>query len=34
MSKPGTITLPEDRFVQLLVDAARSLKAGGFTTII
>jgi creatinine amidohydrolase/Fe(II)-dependent formamide hydrolase-like protein len=34
MSKPGTITLPEDRFVELLVAAGRSLKAGGFTTIL
>ena len=34
MSKPGTITLPEDRFVELLVHAGRSLKAGGFTTIL
>jgi creatinine amidohydrolase len=34
MSKPGTITLPEERFVALLVDAGRSLKAGGFTTIL
>jgi creatinine amidohydrolase len=34
MSKPGTITLPEDRFVELLVSAGRSLKAGGFTTIL
>jgi creatinine amidohydrolase/Fe(II)-dependent formamide hydrolase-like protein len=34
MGKPGTITLPEDRFVELLVNAGRSLKAGGFTTII
>jgi creatinine amidohydrolase/Fe(II)-dependent formamide hydrolase-like protein len=34
MSKPGTITLPEDRFVELLVNAGRSLKAGGFTTIL
>jgi creatinine amidohydrolase len=34
MGKPGTITLPEDRFVDLLVSAARSLKAGGFTTIL
>ena len=34
MSKPGTITLPEDRFVDLLVSAGRSLKAGGFTTIL
>ena len=34
MSKPGTITLPEDRFVELLVHAGRSLKAGGFKTIL
>jgi creatinine amidohydrolase/Fe(II)-dependent formamide hydrolase-like protein len=34
MAKPGTITLPEDRFVELLVHAARSLRAGGFTTIV
>jgi len=34
MTKPGTITLPEDRFVELLVNAARSLKAGGFKTIL
>jgi creatinine amidohydrolase/Fe(II)-dependent formamide hydrolase-like protein len=34
MSKPGTITLPEDRFVELLVAAGRSLKAGGFTTLL
>jgi creatinine amidohydrolase len=34
MSKPGTITLPEDRFVELLVNAGRSLKSGGFTTIL
>lgn len=33
MGKPGTITLPEDRFVELLVSAGRSLKAGGFTNI-
>ena len=33
MAKPGTITLPEDRFVELLVSAGRSLKAGGFTKI-
>ena len=32
--KPGTITLPEDRFVELLVNAGRSLKAGGFTKIL
>jgi creatinine amidohydrolase/Fe(II)-dependent formamide hydrolase-like protein len=34
MSKPGTITLPEDRFVELLVSAGRSLKSGGFKTIL
>ena len=34
MSKPGTITLPEDRFVELLVHAGRSLKAGGFTNVL
>jgi creatinine amidohydrolase len=34
MAKPGTITLPEDRFVELLVNAGRSLKAGGFKTIL
>lgn len=34
MAKPGTITLPEERFVELLVSAGRSLKAGGFTTIL
>jgi creatinine amidohydrolase len=33
MGKPGTITLPEDRFAELLVAAGRSLKAGGFTNI-
>jgi creatinine amidohydrolase len=33
MGKPGTITLPEDRFVELLVSAGRSLKAGGFKKI-
>ena len=33
MGKPGTITLPEERFVELLVSAGRSLKAGGFTKI-
>jgi creatinine amidohydrolase len=33
MAKPGTITLPEDRFVDLLVAAGRSLKAGGFKKI-
>src|ERR1044072_7471213 len=34
MSKPGTITLPDDRFVELLDNAGKSLKAGGFTTIL
>ena len=34
MAKPGTITLPEDRFVELLVSAGRSLKSGGFKTIL
>jgi creatinine amidohydrolase len=34
MTKPGTITLPQDRFVDLLVNTGRSLKAGGFTTIL
>ena len=34
MGKPGTITLPEDRFVELLVKAGRSLKSGGFKTIL
>ncbi|MEO6223115.1 MAG: creatininase family protein [Vicinamibacterales bacterium] len=34
MGKPGTITLPEDRFVELLVSAGRSLKAGGFKTLL
>lgn len=33
MGKPGTITLPEERFVDLLVHTGRSLKAGGFTHI-
>ncbi|HUQ86604.1 MAG TPA: creatininase family protein [Vicinamibacterales bacterium] len=33
MAKPGTITLPEDRFVALLVSAGKSLKAGGFKKI-
>jgi creatinine amidohydrolase/Fe(II)-dependent formamide hydrolase-like protein len=33
MAKPGTITLPEERFVDLLVNTGRSLKAGGFKTI-
>jgi creatinine amidohydrolase len=34
MGKPGTITLPEDRFVELLMATGRSLKGGGFTTIL
>jgi hypothetical protein len=34
MAKPGTITLPQDRFVELLVNTGRSLKAGGFKTIL
>ncbi|HEX5214994.1 MAG TPA: creatininase family protein [Vicinamibacterales bacterium] len=34
MGKPGTITLPQDRFIELLKNAARSLKAGGFKTIL
>jgi creatinine amidohydrolase len=34
MGKPGTITLPEERFVDLLVNAGRSLKAGGFTKVV
>jgi creatinine amidohydrolase/Fe(II)-dependent formamide hydrolase-like protein len=33
MSKPGTITLPEDRFVELLVNTGRSLRSGGFTNV-
>src|SRR5215213_10581203 len=33
MAKPGTITLPEDRLVDLLVSAGKSLKAGGFKKI-
>src|SRR6185436_18367811 len=34
MGKPGTITLPDDRFAELLVAAGRSLKSGGFTTLL
>ena len=34
MGKPGTITLPEDRFVDLLVNTGRSLRSGGFTTVL
>lgn len=33
MAKPGTITLPEDRFIELLMMTGRSLKAGGFKKI-
>jgi creatinine amidohydrolase len=33
MRYPGTITLPEDRFVALLTNAGRSLKSGGFTNV-
>ena len=33
MAKPGTITLPEERFIDLLVNAGKSLKAGGFKKI-
>src|SRR4029078_9563534 len=34
MAKPGTITLPDARFVDLLVNAGRSLKSGGFKTVL
>lgn len=34
MAMAGTITLPEDRFKELLTHTAKSLKAGGFTHII
>ncbi len=34
MAKAGSITLPEDRFIELLVHAGKSLRAGGFTTVI
>ena len=34
MRYPGTITLPEDRFVDLLVNAGRSLKSSGFKNIL
>ncbi|MCI0432545.1 MAG: creatininase family protein [Gemmatimonadetes bacterium] len=34
MAMPGTITLPNDRFVTLLEHAAKSLRAGGFTDIL
>jgi creatinine amidohydrolase len=34
MAKPGSITLPDDRFQELLVATGRSLKSGGFKTIL
>jgi creatinine amidohydrolase/Fe(II)-dependent formamide hydrolase-like protein len=34
MAMAGSITLPEDRFVQLLIHTGRSLRAGGFKTVI
>jgi creatinine amidohydrolase/Fe(II)-dependent formamide hydrolase-like protein len=34
MTKAGTITLPNDRFMVLLEHAARSLKAGGFRDVL
>jgi creatinine amidohydrolase/Fe(II)-dependent formamide hydrolase-like protein len=34
MSRAGTITLPEDRFRELLMHAARSLAAGGFRDVL
>lgn len=34
MTKAGTITLPNDRFVVLLEHAAKSLKAGGFKDVV
>ena len=34
MGKPGTITLPEDRFIELLLMTGRSLKSSGFTKIL
>jgi creatinine amidohydrolase/Fe(II)-dependent formamide hydrolase-like protein len=34
MAKAGSITLPEDRFIELMVHAGKSLRAGGFTTVI
>ena len=34
MRYPGTITLPEDRFVELLVNAGRSLKSAGFKNVL
>jgi creatinine amidohydrolase len=34
MSKPGTITLPDEQFSALLMNAGKSLKASGFTDIL
>ena len=34
ISTPGTPTLPDDRIVELLVNAGRSLKSGGFKTVL
>lgn len=34
MRMPGTITLPNDRFITLLQHAAKSLEAGGFTDVL
>ena len=34
MAKAGSITLPEDRFIELLVHAGKSLRAGGFKSVI
>ncbi len=34
MAKPGSITLPEDRFEELLISTGKSLKAGGFKDIL
>ena len=34
MAKAGSITLPEARFIDLLLHTAKSLRAGGFTTFI
>src|SRR5262245_16572980 len=34
MGEPGTLSPPQDRFVERLVNTGRSLKAGGFKTIL
>jgi creatinine amidohydrolase/Fe(II)-dependent formamide hydrolase-like protein len=34
MTKAGTITVPEDRFVELLTHALKSLRAGGFRDLV